>query len=69
MYDSKHDYISTFISSIRDGDKSAFDFFFRAEYPGLKHFCYQYIHDYELVEEVIQDAFVSVWRERTFSGT
>jgi RNA polymerase sigma-70 factor (ECF subfamily) len=66
MHDSKHDYISTFISSIRDGNENAFEFFFRAEYPGLKHFVYQYIHDYELVEDVIQDAFLSLWKNRAF---
>lgn len=47
------------------GDEEAFDTLFRKLYPGLCNFAYRILADLPNSEEVVQDAFIKVWHNRS----
>ena len=52
------------ISAIIEGNEKAFEIFYRAEYCNLKYFLSRYLSDATLIEDVIQDSFLTIWVTR-----
>jgi RNA polymerase sigma-70 factor (ECF subfamily) len=53
------------IDRIRNGDVQAFEWLFRQYYEKLCQWAYQYLHDLDSSEEVVQDLYYHLWRNRT----
>lgn len=53
------------IRSIRDGDIHAYEVLFRKYYENLCRWAYQYLTDQDSAEEVVQDLFYHLWRDRS----
>ncbi len=49
------------INGITNGNKAVFDLVFRRYYSGLCTFANDFIHFYDLAEEITQDMFVYLW--------
>ena len=49
---------------VRAGDKDAFERLYRAYYRRLVGFVFTYLHSEPIAEELVQDVFLAVWRER-----
>ena len=47
-----------------DSDESAFTTLFRLFYKSLYHFAMQYVHKHEIAEEVVNDVFIKIWKQR-----
>lgn len=47
-----------------DNDESAFTALFRLFYQSLYHFAMQYVHKHEAAEEVVNDVFIKIWKQR-----
>jgi RNA polymerase sigma-70 factor (ECF subfamily) len=45
-------------------DEAAFAALFRLFYQSLYHFAVQYVHKREVAEEVVNDVFVKIWKQR-----
>ncbi len=52
------------VGAVRRGDRSAFEALFRAYYPMLFGFVLRYVSSGEDAEELIQDVFLRLWRNR-----
>ena len=52
------------ISICRESDEVAFTALFRMFYASLYQFAMQYIHRSEIAEEVVNDVFVKLWKQR-----
>jgi RNA polymerase sigma-70 factor (ECF subfamily) len=52
------------IRRIRQGDEQAFEWLFRQYYERLCQWAYQYLHDQDSSEEVVQDLYYHLWRNR-----
>ncbi|NMB70712.1 MAG: sigma-70 family RNA polymerase sigma factor [Bacteroidales bacterium] len=48
----------------RDGNKDAFESLFKSFYPGLCFYAYHLTNDSFLAEEIVQDVFTKLWKER-----
>lgn len=46
-------------------NEAAFATLFRLCYASLYHFAMQYVHRHEVAEEVVNDVFVNIWKQRT----
>lgn len=55
---------SEFINRIKAGDKKAFGELYRLYFPRLCDFVYQYVELSAVSEELVQDVFLNVWRQR-----
>jgi RNA polymerase sigma-70 factor (ECF subfamily) len=53
------------VARVRMGDETAFETLYRAHHDRLWKFAYGYLRSREMAEEVVQDVFLSVWRERS----
>jgi RNA polymerase sigma-70 factor (ECF subfamily) len=53
------------ISRIRNGDEQAFEWLFRQYYEKLCQWAYHYLRDLDSSEEVVQDLYYNLWRNRT----
>jgi len=51
------------IEGLMRRDKVIFDYIFNYYYSSLCAFAMQYLHDRDIVEDLVQDFFVSVWLE------
>ncbi len=51
------------IKKLREGDKGAFDYVFNYYYSSLCVFALQYIKDKDIVEDIVQEFFLSFWLE------
>lgn len=49
---------------IREGDKDAFELFYRMEYANILHFVRSYLGDVESSEDVAQNTFMQLWAKR-----
>lgn len=49
---------------IGKGDMQAFERLFKAYYPRLVHFAIRYVNDSHQAEDIVQDAFASLWETR-----
>ena len=63
MNDSLNEKTLLWLSSIRMGDKRAFDNLFQAFYPMLCAYCHKLV-SLEDAEEIVQDCLVWVWESR-----
>jgi RNA polymerase sigma-70 factor (ECF subfamily) len=54
------------ILRLRDGDKNAYEKIYNTLYPRLFYFIREYIADEEIVRNILQDTFLSLWEKRTF---
>jgi RNA polymerase sigma-70 factor (ECF subfamily) len=52
------------IRKIAEGDIHAFEMFFRKYYEGLCRWAFQYLKDRDSSEEIVQDLFYHIWRDR-----
>ncbi len=50
--------------AIRNGDVTAFEFFFRAEYDNVVHFLMRYVKDILMAQDIAQDSFIVLWQNR-----
>jgi RNA polymerase sigma-70 factor (ECF subfamily) len=48
----------------QSSDEAAFASLFRLFYQSLYHFAVQYVHKHEVAEEVVNDVFVKIWKQR-----
>ncbi len=51
-------------SLIAQGNSKAFESFYRLEYKKAVFYTNQYLHNYEMSEDLVQDAFVAIWTNR-----
>ena len=49
------------ISSLRKGDKKAFEEIYNEFFGVHYHLCLQYLHDEKAAEEIVQDTFLKLW--------
>ena len=54
---------------IRAGDESACEALYRAYRAPLWRFAYSYVRSPEVAEELVQDVFLALWRNRAEAGT
>ena len=52
------------ISRIRNGDEQAFEWLFKQYYEKLCQWAYRYLRDLDSSEEVVQDLYYNLWRNR-----
>lgn len=50
--------------AMRGGDERAFESLFHAHYDGLCRFVREYVREADVAEELVQDLFVRLWRDR-----
>ena len=53
------------ISRLRDGDNNAYEQIYNTLYLRLFYFIREYIADEEIVRNILQDTFLSLWEKRT----
>ena len=53
------------ILKLRDGDINAYEQIYNTLYPRLFYFVREYIADEEIVRNILQDTFLSLWEHRT----
>lgn len=51
------------IGELKRGNKVVFDYIFNYYYSSLCAFSMQYVNDYDMVEDLVQDLFVNLWSE------
>lgn len=56
---------STIILQLRDGNEATFEFVYKSFYPKLCGFCYQFIHQQEDIEEIVQGTMLWLWENRS----
>lgn len=55
---------SEIIRRIREGDSGQFESLFRSSYASLVRYANKLIKDYDTSEEIVQDLFFRIWKER-----
>lgn len=48
----------------QDNSEAAFTALFKLLYPSLYRFAMQYVHKHEVAEEVVNDVFIKIWKQR-----
>jgi RNA polymerase sigma-70 factor (ECF subfamily) len=56
----------TLIERLKKGEEPAFREIFHQFYPALVKFAHSYIHDPFTAENIVQDAFVTLWEKRVW---
>ena len=46
---------------IKQGDKEAFHFLYRHYFDSLQEYAMRYVYDYQDAQDIVQDAFLSLW--------
>jgi RNA polymerase sigma-70 factor, ECF subfamily len=62
--DSSHDDPRALVSRIRGGDVNAFELLYREYWNQLYNFAFRYVQSTEEAEDVVQEVFFSIWRNR-----
>jgi RNA polymerase sigma-70 factor (ECF subfamily) len=52
------------VERVRAGDRAAFESIYRSYYRRLVGFIYTYVRSETLAEELVQDIFLAIWRQR-----
>ena len=52
------------ISSLRKGEKKAYEEIYNEFFGVLYHLCLNYLHDEKVAEEIVQDTFMKLWEIR-----
>lgn len=55
---------SQLLAALRRGDEAAFKAFFYRNYRLLYQQAYRYVTDAQVAEEIVQDAFINLWKQR-----
>lgn len=55
---------SEWMDRIRNGDEAAFESLFRTYAPGLCAYVVRYVNSREMAEDLVQDLFLRIWRQR-----
>lgn len=53
-----------FLIRFKEGDESAFEKIFKADYNRIVGFCQQFIHDKDQAKSIAQEAFIKLWLNR-----
>ncbi len=64
MGSNSSDYDDYFLHRFNQGDESAFERVFKADYNRIVGFCQQFIGDQDQAKNLAQDAFVKLWLNR-----
>jgi len=54
------------ILNIKKGDHKSLEFLFKRLYPGLCSYAKKFLNDSDDAEEVVQDVFCSIWKNREY---
>lgn len=65
MKQNQTDNISNLAERIRRSDREAFDMLFRRWYRQLVHYAESYVRDHSSACDIVQDSFLSLWKNRT----
>lgn len=52
------------LQEIKNGNHEAFEFLFKAYYPRLRGYASRFVHDQEVVRDIIQESFLKFWEKR-----
>ena len=63
-HESSHDDPRALVARIRAGDVSAFELLYRDYWNQLYNFGFRYVQSAEEAEDVVQEVFFSIWRNR-----
>jgi len=55
----------SYVLRLKDGDNNAYEQIYNTLYPRLFYFVREYIADEEIVRNILQDTFLSLWEKRT----
>jgi RNA polymerase sigma-70 factor (ECF subfamily) len=53
-----------YVQAFQAGEEIGFDYFFKAFYKPLHFFAFRFIKDEAAIEDMISDAFITVWQKR-----
>ncbi|WP_372776719.1 RNA polymerase sigma-70 factor [Mangrovibacterium sp.] len=59
---------SVLLDELRQGSSKAFDLIFRRYYDNLCRFCYSFIHDADMAQNLVQNVFIKLWERRFVMG-
>jgi len=62
--DDQKRFSNNITASIKDGNARAFELLYRSEYSNLKYFLSRYLSDYTLIEDIVQESFLTLWDGR-----
>lgn len=52
------------LKELRNGDAKSLKFLFDTFYASLCNYAFQFLNDYDMAEEVVQNLFVKIWEKR-----
>lgn len=52
------------LKELRNGDANSLKFLFDTFYSSLCNYAFQFLNDYDMAEEVVQNLFVKIWEKR-----
>ncbi len=52
------------VALVKSGDRRAFDHFYGMEYKKAFFYSFNYVHNREIAEDIVQDSFASLWINR-----
>lgn len=52
------------LKELRNGDAKSLKFLFDTYYASLCNYAFQFLNDYDMAEEVVQNLFVKIWEKR-----
>lgn len=50
---------------LANGDQQSFEFIFKKYFPRLKKYCLGMVKDFDVADDLVQDAFIKLWEKRT----
>jgi RNA polymerase sigma-70 factor, ECF subfamily len=53
------------LKELSNGDAKSLKIFFDTFYPSLCNYAFQFLNDYDMAEEVVQNLFVKIWEKRS----
>jgi len=62
--DDSHQDLNATINEIKKGSEKSFKKFYEDNSPSLRYFATKYLNDTDLINDIIQDAFVIFWKNR-----
>lgn len=56
--------VEQLITTLKAGDKTAFEMLFKQYYQPLCHYAFTYVQDRDEAEEIVQATFLTIWEKR-----
>lgn len=53
------------VAQFNKGDKKSFKIIFDELYSRMCAYCYNYLHDQQEIEDLVQESFINLWNKRT----